>query len=125
MLPRPALTGWHEEMASAMGKHQERHDHIWECYSIVFFDCGSSSRSQRPFFFSFFFFFFFFLFEFSVFLVGFSIDVDSPRSFLRWFVRLIVGRLDSNRKKKEPKEKPIKAADCSNVVQSIDSELVD
>jgi hypothetical protein len=46
--------------------------------------------------------------NFRLFLVGFSIDVDSPRSFLRWFVRLIVGRLHSNREKKEPKEKPIK-----------------
>jgi hypothetical protein len=99
MLPRPALTGWHEEMASAMGKHQERHDHIWECYSIVFFDCGSSSsRSQRPFFFS----FSFFSFEFSAFPCGFFYW----RGFAS-FVRLIVGRLHSNQKQ-EPKEKPIK-----------------
>jgi hypothetical protein len=113
MLPRPALTGWNEETASAMGKHQERHDHIWECYSIVFFDCGSSSRSQRPFFFS----FSFSYLNFRLFLVGFSIDVDSPRSLVRsfdcWTFAFQSGE-------KRTKRKTNKAPDCSNVVQSID-----
>jgi uncharacterized protein YlaI len=41
---------------------------------------------------------------------------------------LIVGRLHSNREKKEPKEKPIKAPDCSNVVHRLNwstNKLVD
>jgi hypothetical protein len=67
--------------ADWLARTSERHDHIWECYSIVFFDCGSSSsRSQRPFFFSFSFPFSYL--NFRLFLVGFSIGVDSPRSFV-------------------------------------------
>ncbi len=63
------------------GKHKERHDHIWECYSIVFSTVAAAAEANVPFSFS-----SFSYSNFRLFLVGFSIDVDSPRSFLRWFV---------------------------------------
>jgi hypothetical protein len=51
-----------------------------------------------------------FPFLFLIWIFGFSLWVFLLTwiRLVRWFVRLIVGRLHSNREKKEPKEKPIK-----------------